>query len=132
MYFSSVLKLSLPLRLTLSAVLNSVLAGLLDSYLPQYFTLFGGVGAFVIFGSLLTLMNFLVRPLLNLFTFPLHLVTSLLADLLVNTLFLTLIYKITLQMDPNILALTLTGGISGWITIGSVLGVANWALKKIY
>ena len=125
------LKLSLPLRLTLGAVLNSVLVGLLDSYLPQYFTLFGGVGAFIIVGSLLTLMNFLVRPILNLVTFPLHLLTSLIADLLVNTLFLWLIYQIALHMDPNIVALTLTGGISGWITVGSVLGIANWVMKRV-
>ena len=123
-------KLSLPLRLTLSVVLNSVLVGLFDSYLPQYVTIFGGVGAFIIIGCLLTLMNFLVRPILNLVTFPLHLITSLIADLLVNTIFLWLIYRIALQMDPNIVALTLTGGIAGWIVVGSVLGVGNWALKK--
>ena len=125
------LKLSLPLRLALSAMLNSILVGLLDSYLPQYFTLFGGVGAFIIIGSLLTLMNFLVRPILNAVTFPLHLLTSLIADMIVNTLFLWMTYQIALQMDPNIVALTLTGGIAGWITVGSVLGFANWLMKHI-
>ena len=125
------LKLSFPLRLALSAVMNSILVGVIGSYLPQYFVLLGGVGAFIIMGSLLTLMNFFVRPVLNLITFPLHLLTTLIADLLVNTIFLYLIYRITLHMDPTILVLTLTGGISGWITIGLVLGVANWLLKHI-
>ena len=125
------LKLSLPLRLALTAILNSILAYCLDRYFPQYVTVFGGVGAYVVIGSLLTLMNFLVRPLLNIVTFPLHLVFTLFTTIAVNILFLWFVYQITLQMDPNIIALTITGGIGGWLTLSTMLGVVNWLLKHI-
>ncbi len=125
------LGLSFPLRLALSALLNALLAYLLDAHFPQYVTIFGGVGAYVIIGSLLTLMNFIVRPILNLVTFPLHLFMSLVADILVNAIFLWLTYQIVLKMDPNIAALTLSGGMGGWFTISTILGIANWIMKLI-
>ncbi len=125
------LKLSLPLRLSLSTVFNCFLVYGLDRYYPDYLTVFGGVGAFVIVGSLLTLMNFLVRPFLNIVTFPLHLVFTLFTTILVNIVFLYLVYQITLKMDPSIIVVAITGGIAGWFTLSVILGVSNWLLKHI-
>lgn len=125
------LKLSLPLRLVLSAVLNSILAWGLDAFLPAYVTIFGGVGAFVIIGSLLTLMNFLVRPVLQLVSLPFKLIATLLTLIVVNGFFLLLVYQIALQMDPNIIVLTITGGLAGWIVVALVLGIASWLMKHI-
>ncbi len=125
------LHLSLPLRLSLNAVLNSVLAFCLHTYLPQYITIVGGAGAYVIFGSLLTLMNFLVRPLLNLVSFPFKLIATLLTIVIINHLFLWIVYEIALKMDPNIIAVTITGGLIAWLTLGTTLGVINWLMKHI-
>lgn len=125
------LKISLPLRLVLNAVLNSVLAYCLDRFFPQYITIFGGVGAYVILGSLLTLMNFFLRPLLNLVTFPLHLLFTLFTTIVVNVFFLFVAYQIALTMDPNVIAVTMTGGITGWIIIGLSIGIANWVMKHV-
>lgn len=125
------LHLSLPLRLTLSAVLNAVLAYCLDAYFPQYITIFGGLGAYVILGSLFTLMNFLLRPLLNIVTFPLHLLFTLFTTVGVNVFFLWIAYQIALKMDPNVIAVTITGGVSAWITLGITVGISNWMMKHV-
>ncbi len=123
--------LSLPLRLVLSVVLNSLAMCAMDAYLPQYVAVFGGVGAFVIIGALLTLMNFFLRPLLNLIGLPFKLIATLITDLIINGVFLWLVYQITLKMDPSLVALTVSGGIKGWIIVGILLGLVNWAIKKI-
>lgn len=123
--------MSLPLRLALTAVLNSTLAWALHTYLPEYITIFGGLPAYIIIGSLLTLMNFLVRPILKLVTFPFKLIATLLTDVVVNSVFLWMIYQIALRMDPDIIALVLSGGVWGWIVISSVLGFSNWLIKKV-
>ncbi len=125
------LKLSLPLRLALSALLNSLLIYGMNTYVPAYVIVFGGLGAYVIIGSLLTLLNFFVRPLLNLVSLPLKLLFTLAAIIIVNALFLWLTERITLTMDPAIIALTITGGLTGWLTVSSMLGVANWLMKLI-
>lgn len=125
------LHLSLPVRLALNALLNSILAYGLDSFFPQYITIFGGAGAFVIIGSLLTLMNFFLRPLLTIVTFPLHLLFTLFTTVFVNVFFLFVVYQIALKMDPNIIAITITGGATGWLTIGLSIGIANWVMKHI-
>ncbi len=46
-------------------------------------------------------------------------------------IFLWIVYWIALKMDPNIIAVTLTGGISGWMTIGLTIGIVNWVMKHI-
>lgn len=125
------LKLSLPLRLSLNAVLNSMLAYGLNAYFPQYMTISGGAGAYVIIGSLLTLMNLLLRPLLNIVTFPLHLVFTLFTTIFVNVFFLWIAYQIALKMDPNVIIVTITGGIAGWIMLGITIGIANWLMKHV-
>ncbi len=123
--------MSLPLRLTLSAVINTILAWSLNAYLPEYVTIFGALGAYVIIGSLLTLMNFLVRPVLNLLSLPFKLIALLITLIVVNGFFLFLVYEIALRMDPNIIVLTITGGVSGWIIVSVIIGLVNWLIKHI-
>jgi uncharacterized membrane protein YvlD (DUF360 family) len=76
-------------------------------------------------------MNFFLRPLLNLVTLPLHLIATLATTMIVHVLFLWLVYRITLLMDPTIIALTITGGVMGWIIVGSLLGLMNWLMKHV-
>lgn len=108
-----------------------MLAYCLNTYLPEYITIVGGAGAYVIFGSLLTLMNFLVRPLMNLVSFPLKLIATLLTIVVINHLFLWIVYEIALKMDPTIITVTITGGLTAWFVLGTTLGVANWLMKHI-
>ena len=120
-----------PLRILLRALLNVLLVYAMDRFLPQYFTVFGGWAAYVVIGCLITLMNIVVRPLLDLVTFPLKVFATILAIILVNGAILWLLYQITLRMDPNVIALTITGGIIGWIVLSVVLGLGNWVMKSV-
>ncbi len=104
----------------------------MNEYLPQYFSVFGGVPAFIIIGSLLTLMNMFLRPLLSIITFPLHLLFTLFTTIGVNAFFLFVIYEISLKMDPNVVALAITGGLTGWLAVSAILGFSNWFMKHMF
>lgn len=122
---------SAPVKLAVKAALNVVAVWAMNSYLPSYITVFGGLPAYVIIGSLLTLLNLFLRPILNLVTFPLHLLFTLFTTILVNGVFLGVVYLIALRMDPNIVVLAITDGPTGWIVVSTVLGVLNWTLKHV-
>lgn len=119
------------LKLALKALGNVILVWGMNAYLPAYFTVFGDLAAFVIIGCLLTLLNLFLRPILSIITFPFHLVFSLFTSIVVNALFLGIVYQIILQMDPNIVILTITDGATGWVIVSTVLGVANWVMKHL-
>lgn len=121
--------MSLPLRISLRAVFNVLLVWGMTLYLPDYFFVQGGWAGYVIIGALLTLMNVLVRPLLDLVTTPLKLLATLVAFVLVNGCFLWLTVFIASMMDPTIVALQINGGIGGWIVVMILLGLANWLMK---
>lgn len=122
---------STPMRIALKAALNVLLVYLMDRYLPQYLTVFGGWAAFVVVGSLITLLNFVLRPILDILTLPLKLFATIFALILVNGVFLWLTYQITLRMDPSLIAMTITGGLTGWIVLSVVLGTGNWVVRHV-
>lgn len=119
------------IRLLLHFGLNILLVFLFDRYFPEYFIVTGGLDAFIIIGALITLMNLLIRPLLNIISFPLKLLATIIAIILVNGAFLWIIYEIVLQMKPTLVTLTLEGGIGGFIFLSIVLGIANWLERVI-
>ncbi len=122
---------SAPLRLAVKAILNIVTVWGMHVYFPSSFTVFGGLPAYVIIGSLLTLLNLFLRPILSLLTFPLHLLFSLLTTICVNAVFLGIVYIVVIRMDPNIVIMTVTDGITGWVIVSTVLGFVNWAMKHV-
>ncbi len=119
------------MKLLLRIAANFAIVYLLDVYFPQYFVVFGGIPAFIILALLLTIMNMALRPILNAIAFPLHFFVSILATILVNAAFLWVTYRVTLAMDPNVIALTIVGGVAGWFVVSTILGVTNWVLKKV-
>ena len=119
-------------KIVIKAVINVLLIWGLNAFLPSYFSVFGGLPAYVIIGSLLTLMNMFLRPLLSIVTFPLHLLFTLFTTIGVNAFFLFVIYEITLKMDPNVVAMAITGGLSGWLIVSCILGFANWVMKHVF
>jgi len=123
--------LSLPTKLALKALVNVLLIWGLDTYLPAYFSVVGGLAAYVIIGSLLTLLNMFLRPLLAIITFPFRLLFTLFTVIGVNAFFLFVIYEITLKMDPNIVVLAISGGFVGWLVVSIILGVSNWVMKHL-
>ncbi len=118
-------------KILLKFAANILLVYVLDNLFPNYIAVFGGIPAYVILGIIITLLNFLVRPILNLITFPLHIIFTLFTTILVNIVFLWITYRVTLLMDPNLLMLVLTGGILGWVIISMMIGTVNWMLKHV-
>ena len=121
----------LPLVLILKFVLNVALVWVLTVKLSQYFILTGDFGAYIVIGSLLTLLDIFVRPFLNAITLPLRLFATLLAFVLVHGVFLFITLYITEMMDPNVLTLSIGGGVIGWIVVALVLGTGNWIMRLV-
>ncbi len=121
--------LSWPTKIAFQWVLTVGLVWFLSTNIDQYFFLNGGLAAYVIIGSLLTLMNLIIRPLLHIVFAPFHLIFGLIATILMNWLFLWIIIKITDQMNPALVQLTFNGGVGGWLVIAIILGAANWVMK---
>jgi uncharacterized membrane protein YvlD (DUF360 family) len=85
----------------------------------------------VIVGALISLMNMVVRPVMNLIVLPLRLFATIIAIILVNAIFLWITLKITMLMDPSLVILDIGEGIGGWITASLTLGFGNWVLHLI-
>ena len=122
---------SLPLKVLLKALMNIFLVWLMGTYMDQYFQLTGGPSSYVIVGSLLTLMNIFIRPVLDIITLPLKLFAMILAIIVVNGLFVQLTVSIAQQMDPAVVSLEIFGGLWGWIVVATVFGVGNFVIKEI-
>lgn len=123
--------LSLPARILLRAILNVTLVWFMATKMSVYFHLTGGMAAYIIVGSLLTLMNIFVRPLLAIITLPLKLFATLLAIIAVNGAFVQLTDYIVQRMQPDLVTLEIYGGLWGWIVVAVILGVGNWIMKII-
>jgi|GEM_PF-358441 len=123
--------MSLPIRVLLHAVLNILLVWALAHWLDQYFFLVGGAAAYVLVGCVLTLLNLLVRPILDLLLLPLRLLASLLAFILANALFLWLTLALVHRMDGDVVTLTIDGGIGGWLVVAIALGIGNWVIRHL-
>jgi uncharacterized membrane protein YvlD (DUF360 family) len=122
---------SWPVRIVFQWVLTIALVWFLSINLEQYFLLNGGLPAYIIIGSLLTLMNLIVRPLLHILFAPFHFIFGMIATIMMSWLFLWITLKIANQMDPTILLFGLNGGVGGWIVVSLILGIANWLMKII-
>jgi len=122
--------MSLPLRILLRLILTIVLIWAIQKYLYEYFLVTGGLPAWIVIASLLTLMNLLVRPLLNIIALPLHFLAAILAFILVNGIFMGITVWITGHMEPDLLTMDIRG-FQGWVIVPVVLGFGNWVMKMI-
>ena len=102
-------RLSLPVRTLIRFLLTIGLVWALATFLEDYVFISGGFIAYVIIGALLTLMNLLVRPVLNAVTLPLRLLATILALIIVNGLFLGITYWIAMRMDPSLVTFEILG-----------------------
>jgi uncharacterized membrane protein YvlD (DUF360 family) len=122
--------MSLPLRILLRLILTIVLIWAMQKYLYEYFLVTGGLPAWIVIASLLTLMNLLVRPVLNVIALPLHFLAAILAFILVNAVFTGITVWLTAQMEPDLVIMEIRS-IQGWIIVPIILGFANWVMKFI-
>ncbi|TSC59270.1 MAG: hypothetical protein Greene041662_594 [Candidatus Peregrinibacteria bacterium Greene0416_62] len=122
--------MSLPLRILLRLILTIILIWAMQKYLYSYVLVTGGLPAWIVIASLLTLMNLLVRPVLNVIALPLHFLAAILAFILVNGIFMGITVWITGHMEPDLVTMEIRN-IQGWIIVPIILGFANWVMKII-
>ncbi len=117
------------IRLLLRFLLTIVLVWAMATYMDQYFFVTGGWIAYVIIAALITLMNLIVRPILELVTLPLKLLATIVAIIIVNGVFVWLTILIISYMEPTLVTAEIQGGIGGWIVVAIILGLAKWLMK---
>lgn len=122
---------SAPIKLIIRLLLTIALVWVMSMVMERYFFVSGGIAAYIIIGSLLTLMNVIVRPLLNIIMLPFKLFAAIIAIIVVNGGFLWLTIQIAEAMDPDVVQLHVDGGVGGWIVVALTLGIANWVFKEI-
>ncbi len=108
-------------------VVAIALVWLMTMYLDQYFFVGGGWWGYVIVAALITLLNFLLRPILNTVLLPLKFFATFIAIILANAFFLWIVREISLKFDPSVVTLDVKG-LTGWVIAGAVFGIANWLL----
>jgi uncharacterized membrane protein YvlD (DUF360 family) len=66
---------------------------------------------------------------LDIVLLPLKLFAMAIALIVVNGVFVWLLYWIAQHMDPTIVSLAIGGGIIGWFIVAVILGLGNWVMK---
>ncbi|TSC79955.1 MAG: hypothetical protein G01um101425_432 [Candidatus Peregrinibacteria bacterium Gr01-1014_25] len=122
--------MSQPNRLLLRFALTVALLLAMNRWMSEMFFVGGGWTGVVAVAALVTLLNVLVRPLLDLVTLPLKLLTGGIVVMAVNLVILLALETVTRLYDPHIATLTLEGGLRGWLLAAIVLGTANWVMKE--
>jgi uncharacterized membrane protein YvlD (DUF360 family) len=124
-------RISLPFRIVMLWILTIALVYLMSIFLERTFFLTGGLYGYLIIGSLITLMNLIVRPVLVIITYPFKLFAGIIVLIFVNGGILWLTQRIAEKMDPSIVTLQIDQGIGGWILVALILGLGNWFFKHI-
>ncbi len=113
--------------LVIRFIVTIALVWAMTTYLDTYFYVGGGWWAYVVIAALITLLNFLVRPVIKIILAPLHFLMSALAMILTNALFIWIVAQISLKFDPSIVTLDIRGW-TGWVIVAAVFGISNWVL----
>lgn len=119
------------MRLIVRLLLTIALVYVLSTFFERIFFVEGGLPAYIIIASLLTLMNVLVRPLLHVILLPFKLFMGLIVLITANGIFLWLTERIAQELDPRVVTLEIDGGIGSWLLVAIVLGLANWLMKEL-
>lgn len=122
---------SLPSRLIIRIALTATLLLALQTYLPQYLSISGGITGIAAVTALLTLLNLTIRPILSVLSIPVRLMATLLAVIVVNGVFLWLVMHFAGQFDPEIAGLTIHQGWIGYTVLATLFGTSNWLMKLV-
>lgn len=122
-----------PLWLTILITLagNTVVIWALQHFSSGTIVVSNGLIGILIVGSILSLLNLLIRPILHIITLPLSLFTTILAGTIVNAALLQLTEYCTNRLSPAVVSLQLNTNLLEWILIACALGVSNWAWKEM-
>ncbi len=87
----------------------------------------GGILGYLIVGAILTLLNFSIKPILKVISFPLVFLTGGLFLIVINALILFLAQRLLTIMDFTGIAMKVDGALT--YLLGAVIfGIANWLI----
>ena len=119
------------IRILSRLAVNTALVFFFLRVLPDFFLLQGGIKAIILVSIILTVLNWIVVPILHILSLPIKLFAWIIGFFLVNmaALWLTVWFVMTLKVPG--MSLAIGGGIIGWLALSLLLGVANWLVKAI-
>lgn len=119
------------MKIAFRTFINVAAVWFLQAYFASMFVLSGGWQAIAIAGLALTVINWLVVPLLHVLSFPIKMIAWVIAFLLVNAAALWLTIWFIGALDLPGVSLSVDGGIVSWALLSVILGIANWLVKVI-
>ncbi len=123
--------MSLPTRLLLQVLLTTLLLWWMVTTFPQYVGIGGGWPGYAVVAIILVLLNFFVRPILDLLAAPVKFVAGLLGLIIVNAVFLWILTSITAKLDPSLASFEIRGGVLGWVVVAVVLGIGKMLIHLV-
>ena len=123
--------MSPPLRLLLRFAVIMLVLWVMTTYLTQFVQVTGGWKALIIIGSLLTLMDLIVRPILNVITAPFKLFATLITLILLNVAFVWIAAKVVAVMNPSLVTFHIIGA-EGWLVVALCFGITHWLTKILF
>ena len=122
---------SLILTIVFRVALNTGIVVFFVRTFPLFFVLTGGVKAIMFVGLVLSFLNWIIVPILQILSLPIKFFAWFIGFLLVNATALWLTVALVEALQVEGVSLSIGGGIIGWITLSFVLGFANWLVRKI-
>lgn len=119
------------IHIALRIALTVAATWLLGRFLPQYFFVSGGTWAFLWVGLILTILNLFMRTVLDIFLFPLRIISRILFLIFVNAGLLWLATVIVKALPEGTAVFEIRGGIPGWIIASIVFGLISWVIRDV-
>lgn len=87
----------------------------------------GGILTFLIIAAIVSVLNFVIKPILKLLTFPLVFITGGLFLIVINALILYLAQYLLTTMDFEGMSMTVDKPLT-YLLAAAIFGVANWLI----
>jgi len=93
--------------------------------LPEALTIEGGTIAYIYIGVVFSILNLIIKPILNLVTFPLRILTLGAIVILIHAIMLYLLQEVINTLELFQATMTIHGGIVNFLIVGVILGIIN-------
>lgn len=111
----------------LYTLLANSLALFLVSRVLEGMSFEGGIPTFVIVAAIVSILNFVLKPLLKILAFPLVFITGGLFLIVINALILFVAQHLLTTMDFTGLSMTVDKPLT-YLLAAAIFGVANWII----
>lgn len=87
----------------------------------------GGIPTYLIVAAILSILNFVLKPILKILSFPLIFISGGLFLIVINALILYLAQHLLTTMDFSGLSMTVDGPLT-YLLAAAIFGLANWLI----